>query len=133
MREGQKRDFARQLRSAMTDAERRLWQQLRRHQLADFRFRRQHPIGPYIADFVCLSARLVIEIDGGQHNEPAADMARDASLQARGFEVLHFWNNDVLSNTEGVCDVILRHLIDTYPHANLPPHAEEGAKGRGNP
>ena len=127
MREGQKRDFARQLRGTMSDAERRLWQQLRRRHVAGFRFRRQFPVGPYIVDFACLQGLLVIEVDGGQH-DGQIDASRDAFLRGQGFEVLRFWNNDVLRNTEGVCDVILRHLRDTYPHPGLPPRAGEGGK-----
>ena len=127
MRDGQKRDFARKLRTAMTDAESRLWRQLRCRQLAGVRFRRQVPIGPYIADFVCLERQLVIEVDGGQH-APHIDADRDRYFRDREFDVLHFWNNDVLGNTEGVCEVILRHLGDTHPHPGLPPQAGEGDK-----
>src|SRR6266404_2835045 len=97
---------ARQLRSNPTDAEMRLWSKLRRKQIDGHRFRRQVPIGPYIADFVCLERRLVIEVDGGQHSESIADDARTAWLEGQGFCVLRFWNNDVLGNTEGVLTVI---------------------------
>ena len=127
MRDGQKRDFARELRSAMTDAENALWRRLRRRQLMGSRFRRQVPIGPYIADFVCLERRLIIEVDGGQHN-PLVDAARNAFFDACGLRMLRFWNNDVLGNVEGVCEVILRHLCDTHPHPGLPPQAGEGDK-----
>lgn len=127
MRDGQKRDFARALRAEMTDTENALWRRLRRRQLMGSRFRRQVPIGPYIADFVCLEKRLVVEVDGGQHNA-GEDANRDAYLGAHGFCMLRFWNNDVLGNVEGVCEVILRHLCDTYPHPVLPPQAGEGDK-----
>ena len=126
MREGQKQAFARQLRRSMTDAEQRLWQQLRRKQMVGCRFRRQHPIGPYIADFACIGSRLVIEVDGGQHDGCQAAAHRDEYLRLRGFEVLRFWNNEVLENMEGVCEVILRHLSGTCPHPGLPPQAGEG-------
>jgi very-short-patch-repair endonuclease len=96
---------ARSLRATMTDAERALWQALRRKQLDAFRFRRQQPIGPYVADFYCAIARLVIEVDGGQHTG-GIDAARDAWLAARGYRVLRFWNNDVLGNIEGVVAAI---------------------------
>jgi len=101
------KDFARRLRREMTDAERRLWSRLRRHALAWANFRRQHPLGPYVADFVCLEALLIVEVDGGQHSESDYDERRTAWLQARGFEVLRFWNQDVLREADTVCDMIL--------------------------
>ena len=76
MREGQKRDRARELRRRMTDAERALWRCLRMRQLEGFRFRRQLPVGPYIVDFACLQARLIVEVDGGQHADAAGDARR---------------------------------------------------------
>jgi len=94
--------LARHLRRNMTEAEKVLWHDLRAGRLQGTRFRRQHPIGPYVADFACVSARLVIEVDGGQHNENAHDQKRDAYLQAQGWRVLRFWNNEVLGNREGV-------------------------------
>ena len=130
MREGQKQEFARHLRKTMTEAEQALWWRLRRKQIAGSRFRRQHPIGPYIADFACIERKLVIEVDGGQHSGCEADMRRDEYLQRQGFAILRFWNNEVLENIEGVCDVILRHLADTHPHPGLPPQAGEGDKQR---
>ena len=98
--------FARVLRQNPTDAERRLWRHLRRKGLSGLRFRRQAPIGPYIADFYFAAQSLVIEIDGGQHCA-SADAARDAWLARHGYRVLRFWNNDVLSNTEAVLAAIL--------------------------
>lgn len=111
MREKQKTERARQLRRDMTDAERLLWRHLRASQLGH-RFRRQHPIGPYIVDFACLSAGLVIEVDGGQHFEPVSDARRDAFLRGEGFRLLRFWNNDVLQNPEGALGMILQQLSD---------------------
>ena len=102
MRQGAKRDLARRLRQAMTDAERALWRHLRMRQIAGARFRRQHPIGPYVVDFVCLDPRVVIEVDGGQHAESRSDAARDAFLRTHGYRVLRFWNHEVLGNPEGV-------------------------------
>jgi very-short-patch-repair endonuclease len=94
---------ARQLRKLATEAERRLWSRLRRKQIEGFRFRRQQPIGPYIVDFFCPEAALVLEVDGGQHALiEASDEARTQWLQTRGYRVLRFWNNEVLANTEGV-------------------------------
>ncbi len=104
------RIFARQMRRDATDAERVLWQRLRANRLADGKFRRQQPIGPYIVDFVCLAARLVIEVDGGQHLGSTSDAERDVWLREQGFTVLRFWNDDVLARTESVLEEILRHL-----------------------
>src|SRR5262249_4138160 len=98
------------LRHQPTDAESRLWYQLRAHRFAGWKFKRQQPIGPYIVDFVCLSARLVIEVDGGQHLENEADVVRDAWLRREGFDVLRVWNNDVLMQIESVLEHVLAHL-----------------------
>ena len=102
-------DLARALRRRSTDAERTLWRFLRARQLGGLRFRRQHPVGDYIVDFVCLENAVVIELDGSQHSEPmqkARDAARDRWLEEEGFMVLRFWDNDVLTNVEGVLEVI---------------------------
>ena len=80
MRDGQKRDFARKLRQEPTDAERAMWRLLRDRRLSGLKFRRQVPVGPHIVDFACVSARLVVELDGGQHAESKSDAARDAVL-----------------------------------------------------
>lgn len=122
---------ARQLRKAMTDAERRLWQGLRERQTGA-RFRRQAPIGPYIVDFVAFDHRLVIELDGGQHAEPgqaAYDRQRTAFLEGQGLRVLRFWNNEVLTNTAGVLERIGAALQSD--HASPPPPAPSigGARG----
>jgi very-short-patch-repair endonuclease len=104
------------LRNSMTDAERRLWQCLRQRQMGGFKFRRQHPYGDYILDFVCLEAMLVIEVDGGQHMEnQGLDAVRTASLNAAGFRVLRFWNNEVLQNTEIVKESIWQALHTPPP------------------
>ena len=92
---------ARALRRNATQAELKLWAILRNRQFQHLKFRRQQPIGPYYVDFVCLERHLVVEVDSGQHTEEA-DAARTAWLQARGFRVLRFWNNDVLTNPDGV-------------------------------
>ena len=102
---------ARELRINATDAERRLWSKLRLRQLEGARFRRQHPIGPYIVDFICLEQKLVIELDGGQHADAVEyDEARTAWLAASGYHVLRFWNNEVLRNIAGVLEAILEAL-----------------------
>jgi very-short-patch-repair endonuclease len=103
---------ARTLRSNSTDTERYLWQRLRGKQVAGSRIRRQVPIGPYIADFVCLEAKLVVEVDGSQHGGDY-DQTRDQVIQSHGFLVLRFWNNEVLQNIDGVLDVILRALQES--------------------
>lgn len=91
----------------MTDAERLLWSKLRRKQMHGHMFRHQAPIGPYIVDFACLTIKLVIEVDGGQHNiNKAADEKRTAWLESQGYRVMRFWNNEVLQNLEGVLEAI---------------------------
>jgi very-short-patch-repair endonuclease len=101
---------ARQLRRNSTDAEGRLWNALRSRQLANYKFRRQRPIGPFIADFVCIAHKLVIELDGSQHLDSTYDAGRTKWLEEHGWRVLRFWNNDVLLNTEGVAHAILNEL-----------------------
>src|SRR6185503_17344639 len=120
---------ARRLRCEPTDAERHLWYQLRRKNLGDWRFRRQAPIGRYIVDFVCFEARLIVELDGGQHAEARQlyDAARTAWLEAEGFRVLRFWNNDVLTNTVGVLEEIVRTL-PSHPPPQPSPTRGEGEK-----
>ncbi|MET2829968.1 endonuclease domain-containing protein [Mesorhizobium shangrilense] len=107
-----KRSFARALRREMTEAEGRLWQELRDRRLDRIKFRRQMPVGKYIADFACLEASLIIEIDGSQHAESDSDRIRDADLKARGFRILRFWNDDVLKDMNAVCDTIIAYVRD---------------------
>lgn len=96
-------EHARALRRQLTNAERKLWSILRQRQLDGLKFRRQVPIGPYIADFVCLERRLIIEVDGGQHAVAMdEDAARTDWLRAQDFRIIRFWNNDVLGNVDGV-------------------------------
>lgn len=98
---------ARTLRRDITDAERALWRHLRKRQIAGYKFRRQHPLGAYIVDFVCLEARLVVEVDGGQHAERQFyDQARTDWLEQQGYRVLRFWNHEVLANAEGLVEAI---------------------------
>lgn len=99
------------LRKQLTDAERRLWYHLRSRRLSGYKFRRQHPVGPYFADFACLEAGLIVEVDGGQHaDQHDSDARRTAYLQSQGFKVLRFWNHEVLGDTEAVLQAILREL-----------------------
>ncbi len=102
--------YARALRGRMTDAERKLWYALRDRRFEKFKFRRQVPIGRFIVDFVCFEARIVIEVDGGQHADSLSDRSRDRWLAAKGFRVLRFWNNEVLRNFEGVMTVLAQAL-----------------------
>ena len=122
------RDRARQLRRNMTDAERLLWRELRRNTLG-WRIRRQFPIPPYIVDFACIEARLIIEIDGGQHARPCEHERRDEILRGQGWRMLRFWNNEIFENRAGVLRVIAETLgpwPSVYPHPNPPPLAGEG-------
>ena len=109
---------ARDLRKQQTDAERLLWSRLRNRQLAGFKFRRQYPIAPYIVDFACLEAELVVEVDGSQHMSHAqSDYARDQFIERMGFRVIRFWDNDVLVRTEEVLEVIFQELSAPSPCA----------------
>ncbi|MBI3701361.1 MAG: endonuclease domain-containing protein [Afipia sp.] len=117
------RGNARRLRRDSTDAERLMWKELRAHRLDGASFRRQTPIGPYIVDFVCHAARLIVEIDGGQHFEDAglaADAQRDFYLRTQGFSVLRFSNADVLKNISGVLETILPHVKKNNPLPTSP-------------
>jgi len=104
--------LSRNLRKNQTDAENLIWRHLRGKQFEGLRFRRQHPLGRYIVDFVCLEKRLVLELDGGQHAiEKDRDNQRDHWLTAEGYQVLRFWNNDVLANLEGVMETIRENTL----------------------
>ena len=106
---------AQRLRRELTDAERKLWNVLRNRQLDGAKFRRQQPIVPFIADFVCQERRLIIEADGGQHAESTSDAKRSAFLESKGYRVLRFWNNDILMNLDGVAQVIATALSTPHP------------------
>jgi len=100
---------ARKLRKDPTEAEKRLWSRLRGDQLG-VRFTRQYPIGNAIVDFACRPLRLAIELDGGQHADRESDLVRTGMIEAHGYRVIRFWNNDVLANTDGVLTVIAQEL-----------------------
>ena len=102
--------IARQLRVNQTDAEKVLWNHIRNRQIDGHKFVRQQPVSGYICDFVCREKQLVIEVDGGQHNESTADVIRDRRLMKEGYKVIRFWNNDVLGNIEGVLLTIQSEL-----------------------
>jgi very-short-patch-repair endonuclease len=113
MREGQKTQFARHLRRMMTHAEASLWYHLRNRTLMGCKFRRQHPMGPYIVDFACLEKKLVIELDGSQHGG-AEDASRTQNIEAMGYRVLRFWNNDTLVQQQVVLAVILEAVDSVH-------------------
>jgi very-short-patch-repair endonuclease len=117
------------LRRRMTEAERRLWAKLRNRGVTGAKFRRQVPIGPFVADFACVERSLVIEIDGGHHaDREEDDAARTESLTGFGYSVLRFWNSEVLSNLEGVLAAIAA-AVDARtdcPHPGPLPRAGEG-------
>ena len=127
MDKGYKRPTARsrELRLNATEAERKLWAQLSARKIASVRFNRQFPIGHFICDFVSRTAKLVIEVDGGQHAvDVEKDQARTSYLEAQGYRVIRFWNNDVLERIEGVIGEIERVLAD-MPSPN-PSRKREG-------
>ncbi|PBN44379.1 endonuclease domain-containing protein [Sphingobium sp. D43FB] len=101
---------ASRLRRDMTDVERAVWAALRNRQLEGFKFRRQATVGPFVVDFLCVEAALIIELDGGQHSEEA-DRARTEFLEARGLSVMCFWNSDVVDNFDGVIEAIRMALL----------------------
>jgi very-short-patch-repair endonuclease len=118
---------ARELRNGATDAERHLWRYLKLRQLAGLRIRRQVPIGPYVADFLCPQARLIVELDGGQHTERLdADEVRTRVLADFGYCMLRYWNDDVLLRTQDVLDDILRHVNSTPPQPSPSLREREG-------
>lgn len=111
---------SRELRLNATEAERKLWAQLSARKVAGVRFNRQFPIGPFICDFVSRTAKLIIEVDGGQHAvDVEKDQARTAYLETQGYRVIRFWNNDVLDRTEGVVGEI-EHILATCPPPTPP-------------
>jgi len=100
-------DNAKTLRRTQTDAEQKLWYHLRAHRFLGRKFKRQKPIGRYVVDFVCLEEKLIIELDGGQHAENVEyDHVRDSWLRSEGYTVLHFWNNELMNEMEGVLECI---------------------------
>jgi very-short-patch-repair endonuclease len=114
-------DFTRELRHKPTDAETQLWLKLREINLEGTKFRRQHPFGKYIVDFVSLPKKLIIEVDGSQHIEKKNfehDAKRTMWLEGQGFRVLRFWDNDVLQNTDTVVSKIFESIKDCDPYPN---------------
>ena len=121
------REFARQLRINLTECERLLWRQLRNRQLAGYKFRRQHPLPPYVLDFYCAELQLAVELDGGQHYDEAGqatDRRRTDYLRRQGLEVMRFSNLDVLQNLDAVLAELLRWAETHAPHPNPLPGGE---------
>ncbi len=130
------RSRARAMRGAPTEAELNLWRLLRDRRLNGLKFRRQVPVGPYIVDFLCVGAKLIVEADGSQHAESYRDTIRDAYLSSQGWKVLRFWNLDVLRNRESVLDTIVAHADPSSgPSGHLLPEGEgrSGAAGLPSP
>ncbi|WP_082434518.1 endonuclease domain-containing protein [Devosia sp. A16] len=109
------RSFARYLRREATPHEEVLWHLLRGRRFVDFKFRRQVPVGPLIADFACHSAKLILELDGGQHAESQTDPRRDAVLRTHGYRILRIWNNELHENRDGVMEAIWLALQEGHP------------------
>ena len=108
-------EFVKSLRQHMTEAENLLWRHLRGHRLNGEKFRRQQAIGPYVVDFVHFGARVVVEADGGQHNDSPDDERRDAWLKSQGFRVLRFWNHEICNDTEAVLEAVLTTVEYRHP------------------
>ena len=126
------RDYARGLRRRQTDAERKLWARLRDRRLLGHKFARQVPIAPYVVDFCCREQKLVVELDGGQHAiDVPYDRTRTLFLVERGYRVLRFWDNDALTNTDGVLVRIAQALAGPSPRPS--PQRGEGERGHQNP
>ena len=107
------KSLAKKLRQQATDAECMLWKHLRAHRMADYKFRRQVVIEPYIVDFMCLEARLIVEADGGQHLEQAEyDLKRSIFLESLGYKVMRFWNHEILCDIHTVLGQIHGYLIE---------------------
>jgi very-short-patch-repair endonuclease len=131
--EGRTRRKAQILRRQPTDAERRLWQILRMMKPLGFHFRRQAPIGPYVADFVWYSGKLVLEVDGGQHAETqrSYDERRTAWLESQGYRVVRFWNNDVLRTPEAVGEMALLEAEQAMHRLRKNPTPHPSPRGGG--
>jgi very-short-patch-repair endonuclease len=112
--------LARNLRNQPTDAEQRLWLHLRASRFEGVKFTRQHPIGDFIADFACRSLRLAIELDGGQHSDSLSEANRTRIIEAHGYRVIRFWNNEVLGNMDGVLQVIAAEIAIARNQTPLP-------------
>jgi len=121
------KQLARYLRRNQTEAEKLLWRHLRNRHLSGYKFRRQYPVGSFIADFCCPEKNLIIEIDGGQHSwQVESDNLRSSYFEAEGFRMLRFWNNQVLRELDGVLGIIFSCLEENHPHPDPLPQGGEG-------
>jgi len=121
--------YARQLRKRMTVAEKNLWLMLRQRRLRGYHFRKQAPLGQYIVDFICHEAKIIIEIDGGQHNEDRViieDQKRTRWLNEQGYIVQRFWNNEIIGQLDAVLNVILELCNKRCPPILSFPHKKRG-------
>jgi len=130
MKEPKPVSLVRELRRRQSDAEEKLWMNLRNRQLGGLKFRRQQSLGDYIVDFVSFDVKLIIEVDGGQHNELATtekDKQRTKWLEGKGYQVIRFWNNDVLENVDGVL-IRIKEILEmrSHPHLASPVKGEAG-------
>ena len=126
-------DLARRLRQNQTEAEKFVWRRLRNRRFANFKFRRQMPVGQYVVDFVCLQHRVIVELDGGQHNDETHkehDSRRDGWLRSQGFTVLRYWNHEVFTEWDAIEEAIWRQL-NAHPSPPAPrPQGEWGERAR---
>lgn len=123
---------ARRMRHEPTDAERKFWFAVRAHGFGGHKFKRQYPIGPYIADFVCLESHLIIELDGGQHSQQAGyDAERTAYLQTRGFRVLRYWNDEFLRHQADILEDVWRALKSPSPASSARDLSPKGGEVKG--
>jgi very-short-patch-repair endonuclease len=123
--------FAKQLRKHQTDVEKLLWSKLQNRQIEGVKFRRQESIRGYIVDFVCFEKKIIIELDGGQHNSTDGktyDINRSHLLEAGGFKVLRYWNSEIMENIEGVIEQISSVVLNTEPSSRPSPRREKKIK-----
>ncbi|AIL65825.1 hypothetical protein NOVO_07430 [Rickettsiales bacterium Ac37b] len=124
------KNFQKFLRKNTTSEERILWYYLRDRRFYDFKFRRQHIIKNYIVDFICLSHKIVIELDGGHHSyQQNYDNKRDSLIKAEGFKILRFWNNEIKDNVEGVLETLHLTLLSIPPHPRKAKLSSTSPKG----
>lgn len=122
--------IARRLRRDATEAEKRLWQVLRGRQLLGFKFRRQSPVAGFIADFLCEELRIIVEADGGQHADSAKDKDRTLRLQAAGYQVIRYWNNDIIGNMEGVLEDLRGRILAIANGGTPHPTLSQGERAK---
>ena len=127
-------ESARKLRKNMTDTEQYVWSRIRHKQLGGFRFRRQHPIGSFIGDFICLEQRLILELDGGQHDDRKDyDELRTRYLNECGYRVVRYWNHQIFEDWDWIAEDLFRLLSEgATPHPNPPPQGGRGQEAFGN-